>query len=464
MAASVLLVDDERFARTLYADYLAGAGHAVQVAEDAPAALAALRAGRVDLLITDIILPGADGLELLAAAKQEDPDLEVLVITALDRVDPAVRAMKSGASDYLVKPVSAEALLAAVERSIATRALLAENKALRGHLQLFETAQRLTATLEHEKLVPMALAAIGGECGAPACVLLELGAAGALALAGHSGMSAEAAGAALDAIHAAGFEGRATSFPAPPATGGRSLTVLPLQDGAALVGAVCTVTEDPIPADRLARAEFLCRQLGMALRAAGHFREVKHLAYLDDLTHLYNTRYLDLALDREIDSGRPFCVLFLDLDHLKAVNDQHGHLVGSQLLVEVGRVLKSCVREEDVVVRYGGDEYVSLLLGIDSGIGLKVAERIRRSIENHIFLAREGLRVRLTASIGLSSYPEHTSGKAELLDLADRAMYRAKEHNSRLAFLQPPHGRRARSRGHVAAGRPAGPRRARPRR
>jgi diguanylate cyclase (GGDEF)-like protein len=435
MAASVLLVDDERFARTLYADYLSGAGHAVQVAEDAPAALAALRAGGVDLLITDIILPGADGLELLAAAKQLDPDLEVLVITALDRVDPAVRAMKSGASDYLVKPVSAEALLAAVERSISTRALLAENKALRAHLQLFETAQRLTATLEHEKLVPMALAAIAGECGAPACALLELGPAGALTLAGQSGMSRDAAEAALDALRGAGFEGRATRIAAPAAAGGGWLTVLPLQDGAALVGAVCAATSEPIPADRLARAEFLCRQLGTALRAAGHFREVKHLAYLDDLTHLYNTRYLDVALDREIASGRPFCVLFLDLDHLKAVNDQHGHLVGSRLLVEVGRVLKSCVREEDVVVRYGGDEYVSLLLGIDSGVGLKVAERIRRSIEHHIFLAREGLRVRLTASIGLSSFPEHASGKAEVLDLADRAMYRGKRTTRNVVYI-----------------------------
>jgi diguanylate cyclase (GGDEF)-like protein len=435
MAASVLLVDDERFARTLYADYLTGAGHAVQVAEDAPAALAALAAGGVDLLITDIILPGADGLELLAAAKQQDPDLEVLVITALDRVDPAVRAMKSGASDYLVKPVSAEALLAAVERSLSTRALLAENKALRAHLQLFETAQRLTATLEHEKLVPMALAAIGGECGAPACALFELGAAGALTLAGHSRLGREAAEAALDAVRAAGFEGRTRTLAAPAATGGQVLTLIPLQDGPALVGAVCAVTAGPIVADRLARAEFLCRQLGVALRAAGHFREVKHLAYLDDLTHLYNTRYLDVALDREIDSGRPFCVLFLDLDHLKAVNDQHGHLVGSRLLVEVGRVLKSCVREEDVVVRYGGDEYVSLLLGVDSGMGLKVAERIRRSIENHIFLAREGLRVRLTASLGLSSFPEHASTKADVLDLADRAMYRGKRTSRNVVYI-----------------------------
>jgi two-component system cell cycle response regulator len=429
MRASVLLVDDERFARTIYSDYLRGAGHEVQVAEDAPAALAALAERRFDLLITDIVLPGADGIELLGKAKQLDPELEVLVITALDRVDPAVRAMKSGASDYLVKPVSAEALLAAVQRSISTRGLLAENKTLRAHLQLFDTAQRLTATLEHEKLVPMALAAVAAECGAEGGVLLETGADGALTLAGHHGLGAAEAKAAADAVRDAGL-GRG---PKTIGGGAGTITVLPLTDGDVLVGAVAVAGAPD--AEALARGEFLCRQLGLALRTAGHYRQVKHLAYLDDLTHLYNTRYLEVALDREIESGRAFCVLFLDLDHLKAVNDAHGHLVGSGLLVEVGRVLKSCVREEDVVVRYGGDEYVALLLGIDSGVGLKVAERIRRSIENHVFLAREHLRIRVTASIGLASCPEHTRDKAEVLDLADRAMYRGKRTTRNVVYV-----------------------------
>jgi len=114
MAASVLLVDDERFARTVYSDYLRGAGYEVQVAEDVDAALTSLRERRFDVLLTDVILPDADGLELLAQAKQLDPAMEALVITALDRVDIAVRAMKTGASDYLVKPVTPEALHMAV--------------------------------------------------------------------------------------------------------------------------------------------------------------------------------------------------------------------------------------------------------------------------------------------------------------------------------------------------------------
>ncbi len=133
--------------------------------------------------------------------------------------------------------------------------------------------------------------------------------------------------------------------------------------------------------------------------------------------------------------GRPFTVLFMDLDHFKAVNDQHGHLSGSRLLVEVARVLRSCVRDEDVVVRYGGDEYVVLLVGIDSGGGLKVAERIRRAIEDHRFLSREGSRVRVTASIGLASFPEHADEKAAILDFADRAMYRGKQSTRNVVYI-----------------------------
>ncbi|HET9598364.1 MAG TPA: GGDEF domain-containing protein, partial [Anaeromyxobacteraceae bacterium] len=217
-------------------------------------------------------------------------------------------------------------------------------------------------------------------------------------------------------------------------SGGARAAVLPVADGAARLGVIAAPGVDA-DADRLRSAEFVCSHLALALRTLGHLRQVEHLAYLDDLTHLYNTRFLDLVLEREIRGGRPFTVLFLDLDRFKTVNDQHGHLVGSKLLVEVGRVLKASVRDEDVVARYGGDEYVAVLVGIDSGGALKVAERIRRSIEDHVFLSREGARLRVTASIGLASCPEHATAKAELLDLADRAMYRGKRSTRNVVYI-----------------------------
>jgi len=441
MAHAVLLVDDERFARTVYADYLRAAGYEVEVAADAEAALAILGQRKFDVLLTDVILPGSTGLDLLSNAKQADPNLEVVVITALDKVDPAVRAMKSGASDYLVKPVTPEALQHAVQRCLSTRALLAENMALRAHLKLFETCQRMAATLDRDRLVPMALASLTSECAGPAALLAELAGGGEWVLSGAHGLEYQAAAEVLAAARGAlpGLADRGVAtVTLPPGAwpgGATHALCLPVGDeGGQLGAAVSLLVELPSP-ERLGSATFLCRHLGLALRNLGRLKQVEHLAYLDDLTHLYNTRYLDVVLQRELAGGRPFSLLFMDLDHFKSVNDTSGHLSGSRLLVEVARVLRSCVRDEDVLVRYGGDEYVCLLVGIDSGGGLKVAERIRRAIEDHRFLSRETSPVRITASIGLASFPEHARTKAEIIDLADRAMYRGKRTTRNVVYM-----------------------------
>jgi diguanylate cyclase (GGDEF)-like protein len=441
MAHAVLLVDDERFARTVYSDYLRAAGYDVEVAADGEAALGILSRRRFDVLLTDVILPGSSGLDLLSSAKQLDPNLEVVVITALDKVDPAVRAMKSGASDYLVKPVTPEALQHAVQRCLSTRALLAENMALRAHLKLFETCQRLAATLDRDRLVPMALAAVGGECAAAAALLAEASVDGTWVLSGAHGLEYQPAAAVhaevRDALAGLAERGMATlPLPAGAWPGGATHALcLPVAEEGALLGAALVLIKESPDPDRLQSATFLCRHLGLALHNLGRLKKVEHLAYLDDLTHLYNTRYLEVVLHRELAGGRPFTLLFMDLDHFKAVNDQHGHLSGSRLLVEVARVLRSCVRDEDILVRYGGDEYVMLLVGIDSGGGLKVAERIRRAIEDHRFLSREATPVRITSSIGLAAFPEHARTKAEIIDLADRAMYRGKRTTRNVVYM-----------------------------
>lgn len=438
MATSILLVDDERFARTLYSDYLQAGGHEVEVADSCEAALVLLAYRKFDVMVTDVILPGErDGLELIDAAKQIDPNLGVVVITALDKVAPAVRAIRSGATDYLVKPVTPGALQVAVQRCLAARELLAENLTLRAHIRLFETCQRIAATLDRARLVPLALQALAAECGGKGAVLMELTAAGNWIFSGAeelpneaAALIAEAARPDLERLRAGAI--RKLDLPAGAPTP-RALLV-PIGEEALLAAAVVPILAEP-PPEQQARAMLVARHAGLALQNLGRLEEARDLAFIDDLTRLFNTRYLDLTLERELAGGRPFTVLFMDLDHFKSVNDQHGHLSGSQLLVEVGRVLRSCVRDEDVISRYGGDEYVVVLIGIDSGGGLKVAERIRRAIEDHRFLSREGGRVRITACIGLASFPEHATTRAELIDLADRAMYRGKGSTRNVVYI-----------------------------
>lgn len=159
--------------------------------------------------------------------------------------------------------------------------------------------------------------------------------------------------------------------------------------------------------------------------------ELKGLTYTDDLTGLYNQRYLEVILDRELSlskrNGTEFSVLFLDLDHFKSVNDNHGHLIGSRLLYEVGEEIKRALRDSDISFRYGGDEFVMILshTGLDAAVF--VAERIRTQIEKKRFLAREGMDIRLTASIGVASVPMHAATKQQILKAADEALYGVKK-------------------------------------
>jgi diguanylate cyclase (GGDEF)-like protein len=438
MAPAILLVDDERFARTLYSDYLQAGGYEVEVADSTEAALVLLAYRKFDVLVTDVILPGdRDGLELIDAAKQIDPSLGVVVITALDKVAPAVRAIRSGATDYLVKPVTPGALQVAVQRCLASRELLAENLSLRAHIRLFETCQRIAATLDRGRLVPLALQALTAECGGKGAVLLELTAAGNWIFSGAEELGNDAATALTEAARpdlARLRPGAIRKLDLPAGAPASRALIVPIGEDSLLGAAVLPILAEP-PPEQQARAMLVARHAGLALQNLGRLEEARDLAFVDDLTRLFNTRYLDLTLERELAGGRPFTVLFLDLDHFKGVNDQHGHLSGSQLLVEVGKVLRSCVRDEDVISRYGGDEYVVVLVGIDSGGGLKVAERIRRAIEDHRFLSREGGRVRITASIGLASFPEHATTRGELIDMADRAMYRGKGTTRNVVYI-----------------------------
>ena len=140
------------------------------------------------------------------------------------------------------------------------------------------------------------------------------------------------------------------------------------------------------------------------------------MAFIDSLTNLYNSKYLEMALDKELKRAdrlvMPVTTLFLDLDNFKRINDTNDHLVGSKVLIETGKILLRCVREVDTVIRYGGDEYVVVLVDADYHVASRVAERIRSTIENTSFLSDEGLDIRITASIGIATYPVHTRDKS----------------------------------------------------
>lgn len=153
------------------------------------------------------------------------------------------------------------------------------------------------------------------------------------------------------------------------------------------------------------------------------------LLNIDDLTGLYNYRYLESALNNEIRRAlrynHAFTVMFIDLDQFKSINDHYGHLIGSLVLKQVADVLKNVLREIDSIIRYGGDEFIVILLEANSQQGQIVAERIRYQISKAHF-GQDAKPINLSVSIGLASFPEHGNTSHQLLKLADESMYHSK--------------------------------------
>ena len=221
-----------------------------------------------------------------------------------------------------------------------------------------------------------------------------------------------------------------------------SLMAVPIISGQRLLGVIELFNKRDGAAfdgNDLAAASRLLDQTAIAIERATMYQRMADLVITDDLTKLFNTRYLHRTLDVEIERAMRYnlsvALIFMDLDYFKKVNDRHGHLTGSKLLVEVSQLLMRYVRKVDIVARYGGDEFVIVLPQTDVQAAKLIAERLRKKVEKNVFLKSENLSIRLTASFGIACYPEHASGKEELVRLADEAMYKVKSEDRNSVYV-----------------------------
>lgn len=212
---------------------------------------------------------------------------------------------------------------------------------------------------------------------------------------------------------------------------------VPLVAGGRLVGAVQATRKsgagEAFTEDEARVVELICGSLATALANAIDYHDATRQTLIDDLTRLYNVRYLYQTLEGEIRRARRYgsavSVVFMDLDGFKLVNDAYGHRAGSATLTEVAQVITKSVRESDFIARYGGDEFVLMLPETPAGRALQMAERVRLRIAGHRFKGGVGADIYLTASFGVASFPEHATQAEKLIELADAAMYEAKQRN-----------------------------------
>lgn len=158
-------------------------------------------------------------------------------------------------------------------------------------------------------------------------------------------------------------------------------------------------------------------------------RIYRELSITDNLTNLYNSRYFYQRLDEALANARryqhPFCLCFFDLDNFKQLNDRFGHIVGDKVLETFGSMVRASLRTTDTGYRYGGEEFVVLLPSTDLAEACVVAERIRQSLEHHRFPVREGERIGITVSLGLTEYQVCDTAES-IMQRVDEALYNAK--------------------------------------
>jgi two-component system, cell cycle response regulator len=457
MMERILIVEDDSFFREVFTDLLKEDGYGVEVAASGEEALELIANREYQLVVTDLVMRDVSGLDILSAVKRLDPAVDVIMVTGHANVETAIYALKNGATDYLVKPINHDEFRHIVAQCMEQRRLLDENQELKGLLHLFQVSQTIANCLELDRIYQLLMDALAKEVGVGRG-LGYFSDAGHLTL--HEVKGIEEANASLlgqavisecDLIDDGGNIATLKDFLPDDVDydeGVREAMCLYIRHKSALQGVIVLLNDPGQPFPRGVNRKnltFLLDQASLALDNAARYNFAKDLLYIDELTGLYNYRYLDVVLERELKRseryGSNLSVLFLDIDLFKMVNDLFGHLIGSRVLREVGMLLRKSVRDVDAVIRYGGDEYTIVLVETGLEGATVVAERIRRTVEAHTFGRGDGLAIKLTVSLGYSCSPDDANTKADLLEMADQAMYRGKAGGKNMAFhALPPSG------------------------
>jgi diguanylate cyclase (GGDEF)-like protein len=211
----------------------------------------------------------------------------------------------------------------------------------------------------------------------------------------------------------------------------RSLIALPLRGRKGTQGVIEILNPRAEMSDyTIAFLHILADHAAIAIENAHDVARIQHLTISDDTTGLYNVRHLYDVLDRELRRSRklqlPLSLAFLDLDRFKQVNDVYGHLIGSELLAQTGRRLQELSRKQDYCFRYGGDEFVILMPETDASTALDLTRILHRALMDTQFRMSNALKLKVSASVGLSSAPDDGAVVHAIIGAADARMYAVK--------------------------------------
>ncbi|MES2524962.1 MAG: diguanylate cyclase [Gemmatimonadota bacterium] len=481
VASRILVADDDPSVLESVTWLLKENGYEVVPADGGAACLEQLEKRTPDLLLLDILMPDADGCQLLERIKSEERwrDLPVLMLSAQPPEEASVRSLGLGASDFIRKPYRPKELLARVQAQLRVgavlrttrQALVRTEEALTRAQQdadsrrkLVDILHEVTGDLSVSELFHLLVRRAARALSVSHCsvVLARPGESSAVVVAAYENPNLHQLTIQLDrypelkAAFASGQPLLVEDIDTHPLYEGvrevwgiegievpiRSVIALPFsvergQYGVFLVRR--TRDQDRFgPADLefaqavITAAVAVIQRAQMVESTMADNARLEQLAQTDPLTQLLNRRALTERISAEMERALRYdstlALLMIDLDHFKKVNDSYGHLVGDDVLRDVGQLLLETIRGSDIVARYGGEEFLMLLPETDDVGAEAFAERIRASINARPFNGgASGTTLTLTASIGVAVYPAARIESVEdLLARADAALYRAK--------------------------------------
>jgi len=221
----------------------------------------------------------------------------------------------------------------------------------------------------------------------------------------------------------------------------KSLICVPVTYGGKTLGVIEVVNPRDLGARAVALVKLIADYTAIAVENANRYRHIQNLAIHDNLTGLFNTRYLYQSLNELIEAGKannsPVSVIFMDLDHFKYVVDTHGHLNGSRAIQQVALTIEQSLESPAYAVAYAGDEFVVVLPGFDQARARQKADEINSRIKSTVYLLDQGIEVRLQVSFGIATFPEHASDLTSLLGRADHELFDMKEERKKTKGWHP---------------------------
>ncbi len=419
MADNILIIDDEQSVLDILEAHLESEGYACTTSDSPLKALELLKEGDYSLLLTDLRMPELSGMEVVRRARELNPDVAIILVTALLEVTSAIEAMRIGAYDYVLKPFNLGEISISVSRALEKRSLIIDNRNYQQELELRmkDTQRDLDRTNVYlENLLNSAMDAIittdkDGN--------IQFSNLGAQRMLGYS--DEEMSATKLRDIFVGGVEEyeyvRRVIQPDNPLQNYESEFRHKMGQNIPVSVSVSFVAASD---DQEAATIAICKDITEQKRLE---HELKEMTIRDSLTGLYNQRHFYERLEAEIERAKrqayPLTLLLVDVDRFKTYNDSHGHLEGDNVLQEVGNVINECTRQHvDFGFRYGGDEFTVILPEAPEAQARQIAERIRTTFEaKHFDL--------LTLSIGLMTYTNNYSERA-FIQFTDSMMYDAK--------------------------------------